>query len=218
MGKNIRCYAKQRKRNGDWKIKNNNTLIEADLQHAMRTYLNDNKEELIEEDERISKSNHGSRKNYSIENVILEKRLAMGKSLISCKKTISHLTDLKSCYDWQLANIGGSIEESIGRDQDVMKMLTKLMQRWKHCVSAACGISEEYHGENECKLAGTGQRNKFTGDVCRDASCIIIKVLENEKLGMKFKSKLSQMETLISAIAFVDDVDLVAEGKEVEKR
>ena len=53
----------------------------------------------------------------------------MDKSLISCKKTIYHLTDLKSCYDCQLVNIGGLIEESIGRERDVMKMLTKLIPR-----------------------------------------------------------------------------------------
>jgi len=47
---------------------------------------------------------------------------------------------------------------------------------------------------------------------------MITKVLENEKLGMKFKSKMSQLEMLMSAIAFVDDVDLVADGKEVEKK
>ena len=47
---------------------------------------------------------------------------------------------------------------------------------------------------------------------------MIIKVLENEKLGMKCKSKLTQMEMIMSAIAFVNDADLIAEGKEVEKK
>ena len=87
------------------------TLIEADLQYIMRIYLNDNEDELIEKDERISKSNYGSRKNYSIESAILEKRLVIDKSLLSCKPTIYHIIDLKSCYDRQLVNIGGLIEE-----------------------------------------------------------------------------------------------------------
>ena len=105
------------------------TLIEADLQYIMRIYLSDDKEELIEKDKRISKSNYGSRKNYSIENAILEKRLVIDRSLISCKKTIYHLTDLKSYYNHQLVNIGGLIEESIRRERDIMKMLTKLIPR-----------------------------------------------------------------------------------------
>jgi len=51
------------------------TLIEADLQNIMRIYLEDLDEEIIESDDRFSKSNYGSRKNYSIETAILEKRL-----------------------------------------------------------------------------------------------------------------------------------------------
>ena len=38
------------------------TLIEADLQFTMRIFLNEDKEEKIEKDERFSKSNYGSRK------------------------------------------------------------------------------------------------------------------------------------------------------------
>lgn len=87
------------------------TLIEADLQNIMRIYLDDEIEEKIESDERFSKSNYGSRKNYSIETAILEKRLTFDNSLLSGKSTIYHLTDLQSCYDRQLANIGGIVEE-----------------------------------------------------------------------------------------------------------
>ena len=132
------------------------TLIEADLQYIMRLYMNDEKEEVIETDKRISKSNYGSRKNYSIESAILEKRLIIDNSLITCNSTIYHLTDLKSCYDRQLINIGGLIEESIGRNRDVMKMLTNLIPRWKYYVSTAYGISEKYYGGKVMELAGTG--------------------------------------------------------------
>ena len=72
-----------------------------------------------------------------------------------------------------------------------MKILTKLIPRQKHYISTAYSMSEEYYGGKECQLVGTGQGNKFSGDLCRDTSCMIIKVLENEKLGMKYKSKLT---------------------------
>ena len=65
-------------------------------------------------------------------------------------------------------------------------------------------------------MAGTGQGNKFSGDVCRDTSCLIIKVLEKKGLGMKFGSKLTKEMALIAAIAFVDDTDLIAEGIDAE--
>ena len=75
------------------------TLAEADLQMGMRITLNSPNEELIENDKRFSKANYGSRKNYSIESAILEKRLIMDNSLNSLNHTIYNFTDLKSYYD-----------------------------------------------------------------------------------------------------------------------
>ena len=65
----------------------------------MRIYLNHKEEELIEKDERISKSNYELRKKCLIESAIFEKRLVIDKSLISYKPTIYHLIDLKSYCD-----------------------------------------------------------------------------------------------------------------------
>jgi len=48
-------------------------LIEADLQLLMRIFINDQNKGSIETDERISKSNYGSRPGYSIQDAILEK-------------------------------------------------------------------------------------------------------------------------------------------------
>ena len=40
------------------------------------------------------------------------------------------------------------------------------------------GISENYYWGESNQLAGKGQGNRFSGDVCRDTSCIIIKEIE----------------------------------------
>ena len=53
------------------------TLIEADLQCIMRMFLNEGEEEMIEADKRFSKANYGSRKNYSIETALLEKKISV---------------------------------------------------------------------------------------------------------------------------------------------
>ena len=97
-------------------------------------YLGDSEEEIIKKDSRFSKSNYGSRKNYSIESALLEKRLILDHSLLSYKVTIYCLTDLQSCYDRQLLNIGGIIEESSGRDRKAMKLITKVMPNLKHFI------------------------------------------------------------------------------------
>ena len=154
------------------------TLIEADLQFIMRIFLREDVEELIENDDRFSKANYGSRQNYSIESAILEKRLIFDNSMLSGKKTIYTITDLQSCYDRQLAEIGGILEESVGKDRSAMKLIAKVIPNWRHYVCTRFGASSTYYGGEEDKLAGTGQGNRFSGDVCRDLSCLIIRNIE----------------------------------------
>ena len=67
-----------------------------------------------------------------------------------------------------------------------MKLYTKLIPNFRHYVSTAFGVSTNfYRGEDE-NLAGTGQGNKFSGDMCRDVSCLIIKQLEEKHLEVKY--------------------------------
>ena len=194
------------------------TLIEADIQYIMRILLNDGEKERIEEDERFSKSNYGSRKNYAIESALLEKRIIFDHSLLGCKQNIYHLTDLQSCYDRQLVNIGSIIEESIGVNRNGMQLFSKIIPRWKHYIYTSFGISNMYYGGDDREMAGTGQGNKLSGDICRDTSCLIIKQLEKRNLGVEMTSKVTNHNELISAIAFVDDTDLVVEGENVEEK
>jgi len=78
---------------------------------------------------------------------------------LSGKLTIYHLTDLQSCYNRQLANIGGIVEESVGRDRQAIKLITKVIPNWEHHLSTAFGISKKYYGGEQRHLAGTGQGN-----------------------------------------------------------
>ena len=60
----------------------------------IRIYFLENREKIIEKDNRFSKANYGLCKNLSIELVILEKRLILDNSLLSIECTICTLTDL----------------------------------------------------------------------------------------------------------------------------
>ena len=193
------------------------TLIEADLQYIMRIFLGEEAEEMIENDSRFSTANYGSRKNYSIESALLEKRLIFDNSMLSGKSTIYTITDLQSCYDRQLAEIGGILEESVGHDRAAMKIISKVIPNWKHYICTGFGISESYYGGENDRLAGTGQGNRFSGDVCRDSSCLIIRSIERKNLGMQFESKVYGEIILKVSVAFVDDNDMVADGEEVEE-
>ena len=84
-------------------------LIKGDLQLMMRIYLLAKEEKIIKKDKRFSKANYGSRKNFSIELAILEKRLILDNSLLITEHMIYTLTDLQSCYDRQLPNLGSII-------------------------------------------------------------------------------------------------------------
>ena len=194
------------------------TLIEADWQYVMRMFLDDGDEEIIEDDSRFSKSNYGSRKNYSIETALLEKRLILDHSLLTCNLTIYCLTDLQSCYDRQLPNIGGIIEESAGRDRNAMKLITKVMPNLKHYVCTGFGISSSYYGGEENNLAGTGQGNRFSGDLCRDTSCLIIKEIEKQQLGMNINSNVTNETVQKAAVSYVDDNDYVTDGEDAKRK
>ena len=192
------------------------TLIEADLQYLMRIFLGDEIEEMIETDSRFSSANYSSRKNYSIESALLEKRLIFDNSMLSGKKTMCTITDMQSCYDRQLAEIGGILEESVGRDRAVMKLISKVIPKWRHYICTGFGISDFYYGGENDPLAGTGQGNRFSGDVCRDSSCLIIRNIERMNVGMNFESRVSGEIVLKVVVAFVDDNDMVADGENIE--
>jgi len=69
-------------------------LIEADLQLLMHIFLGIRDNQQVENDNRFSKSNYGSCRNYSIESVLLEKCLIYDNNMLSGKQTIQNLIDL----------------------------------------------------------------------------------------------------------------------------
>ena len=74
-------------------------LIEGDMQIITRMYVGLKNDKNIENDSRLSKFNFGSRKWYSIESAILEKRLMYETSKYNGKKTVHELSNLKAYYD-----------------------------------------------------------------------------------------------------------------------
>jgi len=180
------------------------------MQIGIRIHLNSDEEELIENDSRFSTANFESRKNYTITTTILQKRLIFDNSLVTMKHNIYALTDLKLCYDRQLPNAGSIVEESVGRNQNAMKLFTTIMPKMQRHVSTAYRVSDRFYG-GDIDLAGTGQGNKLSGDICRDISCLIIKQLEVQNLGICFLSLIIAISILYSSVSFVDDTDLAVD-------
>ena len=94
-------------------------------------------------------------------------------------------------------------------------MISKVIPLWRHYIRTGFGISNLYYGGELDPLAGTGQGNRFLGDVCRDTSCLILKEIENNNLGMNFESRITQESIQVAAVSYVDDNDLVSDGSNV---
>ena len=74
-------------------------IIKGDLQIIVRMYVGSRNDDNIKNDERLSKFNFGSRKQYSIESALLEKRLLYDTSKYNNEPTIHLLSDLEACYN-----------------------------------------------------------------------------------------------------------------------
>ena len=85
-----------------------------------------------------------------------------------------NFTDLQSCYDCQLSNVDSIIEELVGRNRSAMKLFAKLLPNLNKHVSAGHGASQNHYSGKDEKLEGTRQRNKFSGNMCRYVSYLII--------------------------------------------
>ena len=159
-------------------------LIEGDLQIIVRIYIGWRNDSNIKIDERLSKFNFGSRKHYSIDSALLEKRLVYDTSKYNNKPTIHLLSDLEACYDRQIPSLGRIVEEALGVNRKAIKLLCNTVSRFKHFTCTGFGISKKYYGRLNEKLTGTGQGNMLSGAICRDQSYLVFKQLERLKKGV----------------------------------
>ena len=83
------------------------------------------------------------------------------------------------------------------------------MPKFHHYVCTGYGVSAIFYGGKRIELAGIGQGNKFSGDMCQNILCLIIWQLEKENLEITMRSVISNKQELCSSISFVDDTDLV---------
>ena len=114
-------------------------LIEVDSQLLIR--IGTKNRGAIEEDERLSKFNCGSRVNYSIETAILKKRLTHDITVRDEKPTMHNISDLKAYYDRQLPNAGCLVQKAMGVTREVVKVFTKVLPIIEYHVCANHKVS-----------------------------------------------------------------------------
>ena len=94
---------------------------------------------------------------------MLEKRLIFDLTKITEEIFSYTARDLESCYDRQLSKIGGIVEESIGTKREAIKLVSKVLPKFKHCIGTTHDENSDcYEGPTE-DLGGTGQENVLSG-------------------------------------------------------
>ena len=73
------------------------------------------------------------------------------------EKKIHNFTDLGSCYDGQLSNVRGVVEEAVGVERMSIKLLTKITPWLNYFTNTNFRISEETHGGRNDPLVGLWQ-------------------------------------------------------------
>ena len=131
-------------------------LIETDLQLIMRIYVGGRNNENIEKDNRLLQFNNGSRANYSIETMILEKRLMYNVTVRDGKPMLHNISDLKAFYDRQLPNLGCMIEEAVDVNREASKIFAEVLPIMNHYMCTDFSISKTAYGNKRKKLGGTG--------------------------------------------------------------
>ena len=147
----------------------------------------------IKRNQQISKFNYGPRKEYNIKKVILKKCLLYDISRQSNTETIHIITNLESCYNRQLSEIASIVEESIRIDRLGIKLIAKILPRFEHHICTSFGISEQCYGRKIKRLGGIGQGNQFSGNYSRDSLYLIIRSIEQEKLGAMIRVLISRV-------------------------
>ena len=131
-------------------------LIEANLQLMMWIFISGWNDKNVETDNRLLKYNYGSRRNYSINTLLLEKILMCDAALWNRKPTIHTISDLKACYDRKLPNIGCMVQEAVGVNWAAAKIFQTVLPVMKHYVATDYGISTESYRSRENMIGRTG--------------------------------------------------------------
>ena len=85
------------------------------------------------------------------------------------------MSDLEACYDSQLPNMGGKVEESIGVNRKAIKIVNKVLPWCKHLLGIDHDLSKDSYEEINEWLGKIGQKNTFSGSACRDVSFFLCK-------------------------------------------
>jgi hypothetical protein len=163
-----------------------------------------------ERHEALAPEQFGSRKNHESIMAALNKRLTM--DLLRQKRLAGALcaNDAKSCYDRIVHNVAVLAIRRLGMAAAPIRSMFETIQRSKHHVSTAFGISEKsYGGQRDPPLQGACQGNGGGPAIWAVISTVIIATMATHGHGFNILSAMSCILVSFVCYAFVDDTDVI---------
>ena len=132
------------------------------------------------------KINWGSRVGYSIEDKLLEKRMACNYSAHNRKVRVNNNADVEAHYDYKLVRIGIMALESAGENRKSIKLISSVLTKFKNFMRVSYGASKKNMVVKQ-KIGRRVEENKTSAIMWRDPSCLILNYVEQIKIGIENK-------------------------------
>ena len=194
-------------------------LYEADFNHENRRLGKTAMDMAIRQD-KIAPEQF-SRPGRSAQDNALGKRLVFDHFRLVKRPLGMCSCDLKSCYDRVVHSAASLALQNIGVPKEALQCMFGTIQNLVHKVRTAYGMSKETFGgasdKYQCLPQGLGQGNGAGPTVWSILSSTVFESLRDQGYTTMFCSALSLGLMKLCGFSYVDDSDLLADGKTVEE-
>jgi hypothetical protein len=157
----------------------------------------------------LAREQYGSRKNHQASTAATNKVLMMDLLRIRRQAALCS-NDAKSCYDHVVHSIASLCFLRLGAPKAAVMSLLRTLQKAKHCIRTAFGISQQsYGGDLKVPVQGLGQGNGAAPTGWALISTPLINMMQTAGFGLQIVTSLSAVLISFLCYAFVDNTDLI---------
>ena len=131
--------------------------------------------------------------------------------------TVHAITDLKAYYDRKLLNLCWIVEELVGVNRRVIKLIMKVIPCIEYHICTGYSNSNQIYGGEQNQIRETGEGNITSSYGYRDSSCFNLKEIEKARKGTVFKVPRTKIRANRISIAFVDNTNHYSNDNNCQK-
>ena len=164
----------------------------------------------------IAKEQYGSRKNKSAIEQVVNKQLTYDIWRQSKTPGILLSNDAKSCYDRMVHSAMSLALQRMGIERGPIESMLCALQELKHYVRTGHGDSDVFFDCAQLRIPcqGCGQGNGAGPSIWAILSTPLFDLMRQKDFGLKLTSAVTKELLHTSGFAFVDDTDLVQNGRD----